>query len=133
MSNKSQLAKTSKSAEDRAKLAKFKQGLLSNSMTPKVIQKALDIAMDDDHPGQIQALRMVWDRVLPQSSFSASASSGNQGAIQINFTGLQATPEVKDITPAQAQAQAQAPTTTPEPPADRDPWLTDSHYTKTKQ
>ena len=130
MSNKSQLAKTSKSAEDRAKLAKFKQGLLSNSMTPKVIQKALDIAMDDDHPGQIQALRMVWDRVLPQSSFSASASSGNQGAIQINFTGLQATPEVKDITPTQAQAQAQAPTTTPEPPADRDPWLTDSHYTK---
>ena len=38
VSNKSQLAKTSKSAEDRAKLAKFKKGLLSNSMTPKVIQ-----------------------------------------------------------------------------------------------
>ena len=129
MSNKSQLAKTSKSAEDRAKLAKFKKGLLSNSMTPKVIQKALDIAMDDDHPGQIQALRMVWDRVLPQSSFSASASSGNQGAIQINFTGLQAAPEVKDITPTQTQA----PALRPEPPADRDPWLTDSHYTKTKQ
>ena len=130
MSNKSQLAKTSKSAEDRAKLAKFKKGLLSNSMTPKVIQKALDIAMDDDHPGQIQALRMVWDRVLPQSSFSASASSGNQGAIQINFTGLQATPEVKDITPAQTQTQAPTHAPTPEPPPDRDPWLTDSHYTK---
>ena len=130
MSNKSQLAKTSKSAEDRAKLAKFKQGLLSNSMTPKVIQKALDIAMDDDHPGQIQALRMVWDRVLPQSSFSASASSGNQGAIQINFTGLQATPEVKDITPTQTQTQAPTHAPTPEPPPDRDPWLTDSHYTK---
>ena len=123
MSNKSQLAKTSKSAEDRAKLAKFKQGLLSNSMTPKVIQKALDIAMDDDHPGQIQALRMVWDRVLPQSSFSASAGTGSQGAIQINFTGLQAAPEVKDVTPAPEPL-------TPEPPADRDPWLPDSHYTK---
>ena len=124
MSNKSQLAKTSKSAEDRAKLAKFKKGLLSNSMTPKVIQKALDIAMDDDHPGQIQALRMVWDRVLPQSSFSASAGTGSQGAIQINFTGLTAAPEVKDVTPAPEPASE------PEPPADRDPWLTDSHYTK---
>ena len=124
MSNKSQLAKTSKSAEDRAKLAKFKKGLLSNSMTPKVIQKALDIAMDDDHPGQIQALRMVWDRVLPQSSFSASAGSGAQGAIQINFTGLTAAPEIKDVTPDPE------PTAAPEPPADRDPWLPDSHYTK---
>ncbi|MEL0288870.1 MAG: hypothetical protein VXA34_09365 [Gammaproteobacteria bacterium] len=124
MSNKSQLAKAPKDGEDRAKLAKFKKGLLSNSMTPKVIQKALDIAMDDDHPGQIQALRMVWDRVLPQSSFSASASSGNQGAIQINFTGLTAAPEVKDVTPEPEPAP------TPEPPADRDPWLTDSHYTK---
>jgi len=73
---------------------------------------------------------MVWDRVLPQSSFSASASSGNQGAIQINFTGLQATPEVKDITPAQTQTQAPTHAPTPEPPPDRDPWLTDSHYTK---
>lgn len=126
MSNKSQLAKTPKNSEDRAKLAKFKKGLLSNSMTPKVIQKALDIAMDDDHPGQIQAIRMVFDRVLPQSSFSASASSGNQGAIQINFTGLSAAPEIKDITPEPAPAPAPA----PEPPADRDPWLTDSHYTK---
>jgi hypothetical protein len=128
MSNKSQLAKAPKSGEERAKLAKFKKGLLSNSMTPKVIQKALDIALDDDHPGQIQALRMVWDRVLPQSSFSASASSGNQGAIQINFTGLAAAPEIKDITPATAPAPE--PPEPPEPPADRDPWLTDSHYAK---
>ncbi len=130
MSNKSQLAKAPKNGEDRAKLAKFKQGLLSNSMTPKVIQKAIDIAMDDDHPGQIQALRMVWDRVLPQSSFSAAASSGNQGAIQINFTGLTAAPEIKDITPASEPAPTSTSAPTPEPPADRDPWLTDSHYTK---
>ena len=124
MSNKSQLAKTSKSGEDKAKLAKFKKGLLSNSMTPKVIDRCLSIALDDDHPGQIQAIRMIFDRVLPQSSFSASAGTGTQGAIQINFTGLTAAPEVKDVTPAPE------PDPTPEPPADRDPWLPDSHYTK---
>ena len=71
---------------DTGRLAEFKQRLLGTSGSA-VIEKIIQIGQDDDHPGQMAALKMAMDRILPLSMFEKDAK-GQRNAIQINITGI---------------------------------------------
>jgi hypothetical protein len=51
-----------------------------------VVQKVIDIALDDSHPSQMAALKMCIDRALPMSVFEKTSAQRN--AVTINITGL---------------------------------------------
>lgn len=78
--------KVGRPAGDTARIAEFKARLLSTS-GDKVINKVLEIAQKDDHPGQMAALKMCLDRMLPVSMFEKDAKSG-RNAVTINIVGV---------------------------------------------
>ena len=85
---------------DTGRLAEFKQRLLGTSGA-NVIEKIIAIGQNDDHPGQMAALKMAMDRILPLSMFEKD-SKGQRSAIQINITGIgeakiESTEQVDDI------------------------------------
>ena len=55
-----------------------------------VVQKIIDIALEDGHPGQMAALKMCVDRTLPMSMFEKG--NGQRSAVTINITGLDGAP-----------------------------------------
>jgi hypothetical protein len=59
-----------------------------------VVEKVVEIALNDDHPGQMAALKMCIDRTLPVSMFEKDKSQRN--AVTINITGLGVEPVVID-------------------------------------
>ncbi len=59
-----------------------------------VAQKVIDIALNDDHPGQMAALKMCIDRTLPISMFEKD--KGQRSAVTINITGLGQEPTIID-------------------------------------
>ena len=81
---------------DTGRLAEFKQRLLGTSGSA-VIEKIIQIALDDTHQGQMAALKMSMDRILPLSMFEKDAK-GQRNAIQINITGIgEAQIDTKDM------------------------------------
>jgi hypothetical protein len=54
-----------------------------------MINKVVEIAMTDGHPGQMAAMKMCLDRVMPVSMFEKDATGSSKG-ITINITGLSA-------------------------------------------
>lgn len=71
---------------DTGRIAEFKQRLLGTSGSA-VIEKIIEIGQTDGHPGQMAALKMAVDRILPLSLFEKD-SKGQRNAIQINITGI---------------------------------------------
>jgi hypothetical protein len=71
---------------DTGRLAELKQRLLGTSGTA-VVEKIIKIALDDGNAGQMAALKMCVDRILPMSMFEKDAK-GQRNAIQINITGI---------------------------------------------
>ena len=88
--SKETLAKANKKIgrpkNDTGRLAEFKQRLLGTSGSA-VIEKIIKIGQDDNHPGQMAALKMAMDRILPLSMFEKD-SKGQRNSIQINITGI---------------------------------------------
>lgn len=74
--------KPGRPVETRGRIAEFKERLMATSGT-KVIDKVISIAQDDEHPGQMAALKMCMDRILPVSLFEKQ--SGQKPQIQINI------------------------------------------------
>jgi len=72
---------------DAARINEFKARLLATS-GDKVINKIIQIAQDDEHPGQMAALKMCMDRVLPLSYFEKDKQSGGKSSVQITITGV---------------------------------------------
>ena len=54
----------------------------------KVINKVIQIALEDGHPVQSAALKMCMDRVLPVSYFDKKNESGGRNAVSITITGV---------------------------------------------
>jgi hypothetical protein len=71
---------------DTGRLAEFKARLLATS-GERVINKVIEVALTDGHPGQVAALKMCMDRVLPVSMFEKDAK-GQRNAITINISGI---------------------------------------------
>jgi hypothetical protein len=74
-------------AGDAARINEFKARLLATS-GDKVINKIIQIAMDDEHQGQMAALKMCMDRVLPLSYFDKDKNNGGRSAVNITITGV---------------------------------------------
>jgi hypothetical protein len=53
-----------------------------------VISKIIQIAQNDEHPGQMAALKMCMDRVLPLSYFEKDKMSGGKSSVSITITGV---------------------------------------------
>jgi len=71
---------------DNGRIQELKARLLATT-GDKVINKIVSIAMDDTHSGQMAALKMCMDRVLPTSLFEKDAK-GQRNAVTINITGI---------------------------------------------
>ena len=66
--------------------------LMIRSGGKDVAQKVIEIALNDEHPGQMAALKMCIDRTLPISMFEKDKSQ--RSAVTINITGLGGEPTV---------------------------------------
>ena len=78
---------------DQQRLKELKE-LMIRSGGKDVAQKVIDIALNDDHPGQMAALKMCIDRTLPISMFEKDKSQ--RSAVTINITGLGQEPLIVD-------------------------------------
>lgn len=72
---------------DTGRIQEFKERLLATGGT-RILDKMISIALNDDHPGQMAAIKMSIDRLLPVSMFEASKAAGSTPSISINITGL---------------------------------------------
>jgi hypothetical protein len=83
---------------DHQRVKELKE-LMIRSGGKDVAQKVIQIALDDNHPGQMVALKMCIDRTLPVSMFEKDKHQ--RSAVTINITGLGQPPtilEAEDIT-----------------------------------
>ena len=76
---------------DQQRLKELKE-LMIRSGGKDVAQKVIEIALNDDHPGQMAALKMCIDRTLPISMFEKD--KGQRSAVTINITGLGQEPTI---------------------------------------
>jgi hypothetical protein len=60
-----------------------------------VVSKVIEIALNDEHPGQVTALKMCMDRALPVSMFEKD--KGARSAVTINITGIGDAPIVNRV------------------------------------
>jgi hypothetical protein len=72
---------------DAGRIEEFKQRLLATGGT-RILDKMISIALNDDHPGQMAAIKMSVDRMLPMSTFEAAKNGGSTPQISINITSL---------------------------------------------
>ena len=82
VANNPELLKT-----DGDKLKELK-GLLISSRGKDVVEKALEIAMNDEHPHQGAMIKLCMDRLLPVSMFEKDKSQ--RSAVTIQIVGLDA-------------------------------------------
>ena len=81
---------------DHQRLKELKE-LMIRSGGKDVAQKVIQIALNDEHPGQMAALKMCLDRTLPVSLFDQD--KGQRSAITINITGIGQEPKLlEDVT-----------------------------------
>lgn len=73
---------------EAARVQELKARLLATT-GERVINKIVEIAMTDGHPGQMAAMKLCLDRVLPVSLFEKD-SAGVAKGITINITGITA-------------------------------------------
>ena len=60
--------------------------LLINSAGANVVYKAVEIAMNDEHPAQMAALKLCMDRMLPVSLFEKEGKQ--RSAVNITISGI---------------------------------------------
>lgn len=82
--------------EQTRKLHELKARFLNSKRLEPFVKKLFDIAMDDEHQGQMAAMKLIADRILPTSGFASEDKKSS--AVQINITGLQvASIEEKEV------------------------------------
>lgn len=72
---------------DAGRLQEFKERLLATGGT-RILDKMIQIALDDEHPGQMAAIKLAMDRILPASVFDTAKSGGSMPQISINISSL---------------------------------------------
>ena len=72
--------------EQATALKEFRQRLLLNPKSSKLIEKLFDTAFDDDHKQQGLAMKLLADRLMPIAGFTADGKAN--AAVSINITGL---------------------------------------------
>jgi hypothetical protein len=90
---------------DHQRIKELKE-LMIRSGGKDVAEKVIQIALNDEHPGQMAALKMCMDRTLPVSMFEKDKSQ--RSAVTINITGLGQAPVVESINAAEDVEYRQA-------------------------
>ena len=80
--------------KEKSQLKRYRAALLKNPMTMAVVEKSIEIAMDDSNPSQMQAIKLIMDRALPTRGFEMENRQADKGGITINITGLNQEKEV---------------------------------------
>lgn len=62
------------------------KNILLNSAGTNVVHKAIEIAMNDEHPAQASMIKLLMDRTLPVSMFEKEKNQ--RSAVTINITGI---------------------------------------------
>ena len=68
----------------RARQLELKQTLLGHPDAPKVLEKVVRTALDDNHKNQAVAQKLLMDRLLPISTFEKAVDSREKINIVIN-------------------------------------------------
>lgn len=80
--------KVGRPAGDAARLQEFKERLLATGGS-RILDKMVEIAMTDGHPGQMAAMKLAVDRILPVSMFDAAKNAGGGvPTISINISSV---------------------------------------------
>ena len=67
----------------------YRDRMLASPKSVKVLEKVFEVALEDGHPHQLGAMKLVIDRIAPVSAFDVSkGASGNMPTITINVSGL---------------------------------------------
>jgi hypothetical protein len=66
----------------------YRDRMLASPKSAKVLEKVFEVALNDGHPGQIAAMKLVMDRIVPASSFDTAKSGGSTPQINISISGL---------------------------------------------
>lgn len=85
--------KVGRPAGDAARLNEFKARLLATGGS-RILDKMIKIALDDNHPGQMAAIKMSIDRIMPMSMFEAAKNGGSTPQITINVSGINSSVDV---------------------------------------
>lgn len=85
---------------DKAIMDEYKARMLASPKSASVLEKVYEVALTDGHPGQMAAMKLILDRIVPQSAFDVSKNSGSTPSISINISGLNSPSAevVEDIT-----------------------------------
>lgn len=75
------------SEANKSRVQEFKRMLLHAPVGESVIRKVIDIARNDEHPGQMAAIKICMDRLLPVSLFEEK-KDGARTSIEIRITGV---------------------------------------------
>ena len=75
----------------RARQLELKQTLLEHPDVPKVLEKVVSAALDDEHKNQAVAQKLVMDRLLPISTFEKKFD--NRESISIRVSVIDKAPE----------------------------------------
>lgn len=73
---------------DKAIMDEYKLRMLNSPKSSKVLEKVYEVALSDGHPGQMAAMKLIMDRVVPASMFDATKAGGAVPQISINISGL---------------------------------------------
>lgn len=66
----------------------YRDRMLASPKSAKVLEKVYEVALSDGHPGQMAAMKLVLDRIVPMSTFDATKQAGSIPQISINISGL---------------------------------------------
>ena len=73
---------------DKAIMDEYKLRMLNSPKSSKVLEKVYEVALSDGHPGQMAAMKLIMDRVVPASMFDATKAGGAVPQISINISSL---------------------------------------------
>lgn len=78
--------KVGRPAGDTAILKDYRSRMIASPKSRKILAKIMDIALDDDHQHQAAMLKLVAERLIPVSSFTADSKSNSGKSININIS-----------------------------------------------
>lgn len=73
---------------DKAIMDEYRMRMLASPKSAKVLEKVYEVALSDGHPGQMAAMKLVLDRIVPASAFDSTKAAGGVPQISINISGL---------------------------------------------
>jgi len=98
---KDEISAKTQASRDAVIIAEYKSRMVSSPKSAKVLKKIMDAALDDAHPHQSQAWKIVTDRIVPVVAFEKDfRETGGRPSIEINIRGVSVdTAQVIDAEP----------------------------------